>query len=81
MNASTLFPNQEDDQHNKLIWKSSESNNSKAQKDFNAALAKHKAAVKQAQIIDELVQFAHAEYAKLILPELENKKNCNHFII
>lgn len=75
MNASTLFPNPEDDQHNKLIWKSSESNNSKAQKDFNAALAKHKAAVKQAQIIDELVQFAHAEYAKLILPELENKKN------
>lgn len=75
MNASTLFPNQEDDQHNKLIWKSSESNNSKAQKDFNAALAKHKAAVKQAQIIDELVQFAHTEYAKLILPELEIKKN------
>lgn len=75
MNASTLFPNPEDDQHNKLIWKSSESNNSKAQKDFNAALAKHKAAVKQAQIIDELVQFAHTEYAKLILPELEIKKN------
>ena len=75
MNASTLFPNTEDDQHNKLIWKSSESNNSKAQKDFNAALAKHKAAVKQAQIIDELVQFAHTEYAKLILPELEIKKN------
>lgn len=75
MNASTLFPHPEDDQHNKLIWKSSESNNSKAQKDFNAALAKHKAAVKQAQIIDELVQFAHTEYAKLILPELEIKKN------
>ena len=75
MDASTLFPNQEDDQQNKLVWKSSESNNSKAQKDFNDALAKHKAAVKQAQVLDELVQFAHTEYAKLILPELENKKN------
>ena len=75
MDASTLFPNQEDDQQNKLVWKSAESNNSKAQKDFNDALAKHKAAVKQAQVLDELVQFAHTEYAKLILPELENKKN------
>lgn len=74
MSNSTLFPELEDEYQNKLVWKGSTSNNTKAQKDFNDALAKHKAVIKQAQEIDALVHFANAEYAKQILPELENQK-------
>lgn len=74
MSNSTLFPELEDEYQNKLVWKGSTSNNTKAQKEFNDALAKHKAVIKQAQEIDDLVNFANAEYAKQILPELETKK-------
>ncbi len=74
MSNSKLFPELEDECQNKLVWKGSTSNNTKAQKDFNDALAKHKAIIKQAQEIDDLVNFANAEYVKQILPELENQK-------
>ncbi len=74
MSTVPLFPELEPEDHNKLVWKSSNSNSTKAQKDFNDALAKHKAAIKQADLMDELVQFANKEYSKQIHPELENKK-------
>ena len=74
MSNSTLFPELEDEYQNKLVWKGSTSNNTKAQKDFNDALAKHKAVIKQAQEMDDLVNFANAQYAKQILPELEIQK-------
>jgi hypothetical protein len=74
MNNSKLFSELEDESQNKLVWKGSSSNNTKAQQEFNDALAKHKATIKQAQEIDELVNFANNEYAKQILPELERQK-------
>jgi hypothetical protein len=74
MSNSKLFSEPEDENQNKLVWIGSSSNDTKAQKEFNDALAKHKAVIKQAQEIDVLVNFANAEYAKQIFPELENKK-------
>lgn len=74
MNNSKLFSEPEDENQNKLVWKSSSSNNTKAQQEFNDALAKHKATIKQAQEIDMLVNFANAEYTKQILPKLEHQK-------
>jgi hypothetical protein len=74
MSNSTLFPELEDENQNQLVWKSVSSNTTIAQKDFNDALAKHKATIKQAQEMDRLVNLAHLEYAKVILPELENQK-------
>ena len=74
MNNSKLFSELEDESQNKLVWKGSSSNNTKAQQEFNDALAKHKATIKQAQEMDELVNFANNEYAKQILPELETQK-------
>lgn len=74
MSNSKLFPELEDENQNKLVWKGSSSNNTKAQKEFNDALTKHKATIKQAQEMDVLVHFANAEYAKQILPQLEHQK-------
>lgn len=74
MSVAPLFPELEPEDHNKLIWKSSNSNSTKAQKDFNDALAKHKATIKHANLMDELVQFANKEYSKQIHPELKKQK-------
>jgi hypothetical protein len=74
MNNSKLFSELEDENQNKLVWKGSSSNNTKAQKEFNDALAKHKATIKQAHEMDVLVNFANAEYTKQILPQLAHQK-------
>lgn len=74
MSNSKLFPELEDENQNKLVWQGSSSNTTKAQKEFNDALAKHKATIKQAQEMDVLVNFANTEYAKQILPQLEHQK-------
>ncbi len=58
---------------NQLVWTSTASTQTKAQKDFNEALNKHKLAVKKSKEIDDLVVLAVAEYHKIMNPEIEKQ--------
>lgn len=58
----------------KLIWQSSASGFTKAQKDFNDALNKHKQAIQRVQEIETYIEMANAAYYQQIIPELQKQK-------
>ena len=64
----------EEENQNKLIWQSSASGFTKAQKDFNDALNKHKQAIKRVQEIEAYIEIANEAYYQQIIPELQKQK-------
>ena len=66
MNQNSLFPDLEEEYQNKLIWQSTTSNFTKAQKDFNDALDKHKIAIQRVQEIETYLALADEAYYMLI---------------
>ncbi len=74
MSDSTLFPELEAEYQNKLIWKSSASNNTKAQKDFNTALKKHQEAMARVKEVETYIALADKAYMEEILPQLQKQK-------
>nr|WP_244242050.1 hypothetical protein [Leptospira kanakyensis] len=57
-----------------LIWTGSSSNQTKAQKEFNDALRKHKEILEHSKEIEPLFQMVNETYLKEVLPELEKQK-------
>ncbi|TGL41374.1 hypothetical protein [Leptospira perdikensis] len=57
-----------------LIWKGVSSNQTKAQKEFNDALKKHKETLERNKEIEPLFQMVNETYLKDVLPELEKQK-------
>jgi hypothetical protein len=57
-----------------LIWQSSASGFTKAQKDFNDALNKHKQAIQRVQEIEAYIEIANEAYYQQIIPELQKQK-------
>lgn len=64
----------EEENQNKLIWQSSASGFTKAQKDFNDALNKHKQAIQRVQEIEAYIEIANEAYYQQIIPELQKQK-------
>ena len=64
----------EEENQNKLIWQSSACGFTKAQKDFNDALNKHKQAIKRVQEIEAYIEIANEAYYQQIIPELQKQK-------
>ena len=64
----------EEENQKKLIWQSSASGFTKAQKDFNDALNKHKQAIKRVQEIEAYIEIANEAYYQQIIPELQKQK-------
>ncbi|TGK83013.1 hypothetical protein EHQ24_06785 [Leptospira noumeaensis] len=58
-----------------LIWTGSSSNQTKAQKEFNDALRKHKEILEHSKEIEPLFQMVNETYLKEVLPEIEKQKN------
>lgn len=58
-----------------LIWTGSSSNQTKAQKEFNDALKKHKETLERSKEIEPLFQLVNETYLKDVLPQLEKQKN------
>ena len=75
MNQNSLFPDLEEEYQNKLIWQSTTSNFTKAQKDFNDALDKHKIAIQRVQEIETYLALADEAYYKEIIPELNKQRD------
>ena len=73
MNQKPLSPKEEENQ-DKLIWQSSASGFTKAQKDFNDALNKHKQAIQRVQEIESYIEIANEAYYQQIIPELQKQK-------
>jgi hypothetical protein len=69
-----LNPIDEEENQNKLIWQSSASGFTKAQKDFNDALNKHKQAILRVQEIEVYLEIANEAYYQQIIPELQKQK-------
>ncbi|TGM77674.1 hypothetical protein EHR01_08700 [Leptospira mtsangambouensis] len=57
-----------------LIWTGSSSNQTKAQKEFNDALKKHKETLERSKEIEPLFQLVNETYLKDVLPQLEKQK-------
>lgn len=57
-----------------LIWTGVSSNQTKAQKEFNDALKKHKETLERNKEIEPLFQMVNETYLKDVLPELEKQK-------
>ncbi|MCW7470946.1 hypothetical protein [Leptospira kanakyensis] len=57
-----------------LIWTGTSSNQTKAQKEFNDALRKHKEILEHSKEIEPLFQMVNETYLKEVLPELEKQK-------
>jgi hypothetical protein len=74
MSNSTLFPELEAEYQDKLVWKSSASSNTKAQKDFNAALKKHQEAMARVKEVETYIALADKAYMEDILPQLQKQK-------
>jgi hypothetical protein len=68
-------PNYTDESNqDKLVWLSSASGFTKAQKDFNDALNKHKQAIQRVQEIEAYIEIANEAYYQQIIPELQKQK-------
>jgi hypothetical protein len=74
MNQKPLSPIDEEENQDKLIWQSSASGFTKAQKDFNDALNKHKQAIQRVQEIEAYIEIANEAYYQQIIPELQKQK-------
>ncbi|MBM9547552.1 hypothetical protein JWG40_11035 [Leptospira sp. 201903074] len=57
-----------------LIWTGVSSNQTKAQKEFNDALRKHKETLERTKEIEPLFQMVNETYVQDVLPELEKQK-------
>ncbi|XDD48404.1 hypothetical protein AB3N60_18880 [Leptospira sp. WS39.C2] len=57
-----------------LVWTGETSNQTKAQKEFNDALRKHKETLERSKEIEPLFQLVNETYLKVVLPELEKQK-------
>lgn len=57
-----------------LIWTGSSSNQTKAQKEFNDALKKHKETLERTKEIEPLFQLVNETYLQDVLPQLEKQK-------
>ncbi len=74
MSQKPLNPKDEEENQDKLIWQSSASGFTKAQKDFNDALNKHKQAIQRVQEIEAYIEIANEAYYQQIIPELQKQK-------
>lgn len=77
MSKKELIDKAEDESQNKLVWQGATSNFTKAQKDFNDALNKHRDATNRINEIEGYLNIANEAYLKDILPELEKQKSLN----
>lgn len=57
-----------------LIWSGESSNQTKAQKEFNDALRKHKETIERTKEIEPLFQLVNDTYLNVVLPELNKQK-------
>ncbi|TGK92896.1 hypothetical protein EHQ30_11730 [Leptospira brenneri] len=57
-----------------LVWTGVSSNQTKAQKEFNDALRKHKEVLDHSKEIEPLFQMVNETYLKEVLPEIEKQK-------
>lgn len=74
MSKKSLNPIDQEENQDKLIWQSSASGFTKAQKDFNDALNKHKQAIQRVQEIEAYIEIANEAYYQQIIPELQKQK-------
>lgn len=74
MSQKPRNPINEEESQDKLIWQSSASGFTKAQKDFNDALNKHKQAIQRVQEIEAYIEIANEAYYQQIIPELQKQK-------
>jgi hypothetical protein len=74
MSQKPQNPINEEESQDKLIWQSSASGFTKAQKDFNDALNKHKQAIQRVQEIEVYIEIANEAYYQQIIPELQKQK-------
>lgn len=74
MSQKPLNPINKEENQDKLIWQSSASGFTKAQKDFNDALNKHKQAIQRVQEIEAYIEIANEAYYQQIIPELQKQK-------
>ena len=74
MSQKPSNPIDDEPNQDKLIWQSSASGFTKAQKDFNDALNKHKQAIQRVQEIETYIEMANAAYYQQIIPELQKQK-------
>lgn len=57
-----------------LVWSGESSNQTKAQKEFNDALRKHKETLDRSKEIEPLFQLVNETYLNVVLPELNKQK-------
>nr|WP_244245382.1 hypothetical protein [Leptospira kemamanensis] len=57
-----------------LVWTGESSNQTKAQKEFNDALRKHKETLERSREIEPLFQLVNETYLNVVLPELNKQK-------
>jgi hypothetical protein len=74
MSQKPLNPIDEEKNQTSLVWQSSASGFTKAQKDFNDALNKHKMAIQRVQEIEAYIDIANEAYYQQIIPELQKQK-------
>ena len=74
MSQKPSNPIDDEPNQDKLIWQSSASGFTKAQKDFNDALNKHKQAIQRVQEIETYIEMANEAYYQQIIPELQKQK-------
>lgn len=57
-----------------MVWSGESSNQTKAQKEFNDALRKHKETLDRSKAIEPLFQLVNETYLSVVLPELNKQK-------
>ncbi len=74
MNTTELFPELEKEYQDKLVWKGITTNYTKAQKDFNDALNKHREANNRVKEVESYLDIANKAYINEVVPELNKQK-------